>query len=285
MVSSRTVTIGGDITVPVVGQGTWGMGEDADAAPAEMRALRAGLDFGLTLIDTAEMYGEGGAEHVVGEAVAGRRDDAVIVSKVYPHNAGRGSARRSCENSLRRLGTDYLDLYLLHWRGNVPLAETVEVMEDLLAEGKIRHWGVSNLDAEDMEELWSLPGGARCAANQILYHAASRGVEFRLLPWCRDHDVPVMAYSPIAQAGRLRGDLLGSTVINEIAEGRGVTAAQVALAWVIRDSNILAIPKAVQPEHVHENAATLDVRLSDAEIAAIDDAFPPPSMDEPLDIV
>ncbi|WP_236541599.1 aldo/keto reductase [Spiractinospora alimapuensis] len=285
MASGRTITIGGDITVPVVGQGTWRMGEDADDVPAEVRALRAGLDLGLTLIDTAEMYGEGGAERVVGEAVAGRRDDAVIVSKVYPHNAGQRSARRSCENSLRRLGTDHLDLYLLHWRGNIPLAETVEVMEDLLAEGKIRNWGVSNLDVDDMDELWSLPDGTRCATDQVLYHAASRGAELRLLPWCRAHDVPVMAYSPIAQAGRLRGDLLASPVINEIASGRGLTPAQVALAWVIRDSGVLAIPKAVQPEHVQQNAATLDVRLSDAEIAAIDDAFPPPNPDEPLDIV
>jgi len=282
---TRTITFGGEITVPAIGQGTWYMGEDPGAFDAEVRALRTGVDLGMTLIDTAEMYGEGGAERVVGEAVAGRRDEVVIVSKVYPHNAGLGSAKAACERSLDRLGTDYIDVYLLHWRGGVPLAETVQALQGLVDEGKIRRWGVSNLDTDDMAELWSLPGGSECVTDQVLYHAASRGADYDLLPWCRERGLPVMAYCPLAQAGRLRGDLLRSPALTGIAADRGITPAQVALAWAIRDGNVAAIPKAVQEAHVRENAAALEVGLTPAELAAIDEAFPPPRRREPLDIV
>ncbi|PSK90467.1 diketogulonate reductase-like aldo/keto reductase [Murinocardiopsis flavida] len=284
MDDSRTIGFGAGITVPVIGQGTWRMGEDPAGRDAEVRALRTGLDLGMTLIDTAEMYGEGGAERIVGAAIAGRRDDAVVVSKVYPHNAGARSAPAACERSLDRLGTDYIDLYLLHWRGSVPLAETVEAMRGLVAAGKIRAWGVSNFDAADMAELWRLPGGTECATDQVLYHAGSRGVDRGLLPWCRDHGVPAMAYCPLAQGGRLRRGLLGNPVLAGIAEQRGITPAQAALAWVIRDGDVLAIPKAVGAAHVRENADAAAIVLTPAELAAIDAEFPAPSHEEPLDI-
>lgn len=281
----RTIDFGDGITVPAIGQGTWYMGEDPAARDAEVRALRTGLDLGMTLIDTAEMYGDGGAERVVGEALAGRRDDAVVVSKVYPHNAGAQSAPAACERSLARLGTDYIDIYLLHWRGPVPLAETVAAMRRLVDSGRIRAWGVSNFDAADMAELWEVPGGSECVTDQVLYHAGSRGVDYDLLPWCRGSGVPAMAYCPLAQGGRLRSGLLGHPVLTGIADDRGVTPAQVALAWVIRDGDVLAIPKAVGAAHVRENAAAAETVLTAAELAAIDAVFPAPRRKEPLDIV
>ncbi|RNL82103.1 aldo/keto reductase [Halostreptopolyspora alba] len=280
-----TLRLGSGIAVPTIGQGTWHMGETPAERANEVRALRLGLDLGMTVIDTAEMYGDGEAETVVGEAVAGRREEAVIVSKVFPHNAGREGARAACERSLRRLGTDYLDVYLLHWRGAVPLAETVRVLAELRSEGKIREWGVSNLDTADMRELWDVPGAGDCVTDQVLYHLGSRGIEYDLLPWCRERGVPVMAYCPLAQGGRLRRDLLEHPVVREVAAGRDVTPAQVALAWTVRQGDVLAVPKATQRSHVRENAATMGLGLTPDELAALDTAFPPPRRAEPLDIM
>ena len=273
----RTLQLPGGEPVPVLGQGTWGMGEDARRRSVEAAALRHGLDLGLTLIDTAEMYGEGGAEEVVGEAVRGRRDGVFLVSKVYPHNASARGTIAACERSLKRLGTDRIDLYLLHWRGAYPLAETVAAFERLQRDGKIRHWGVSNLDADEMEELAAEPGGAACAANQVLYNPQRRGIEWDLLPWCREHGVPVMAYSPIEQGRLPTGGALG-----EIARAHGCSAFQVALAWVLAQPGVLAIPKAARPEHVEANARAAELSLSPAELALIDRSFPPPTKKRPL---
>ncbi|MDS1271360.1 aldo/keto reductase [Lipingzhangella sp. LS1_29] len=281
----RMVDLAGDVSAPAVGQGTWFMGEDHSQRAAEVRALQMGLDLGMTLIDTAEMYGEGGAEEVVGSAIAGRRDEVTLVSKVYPHNAGNPAAKRSCERSLQRLGTDYLDVYLLHWRGSVPLEETVEVLEELRHSGKIRRWGVSNLDVDEMRELWSVPGGVGCVTNQVLYHLGSRGIEYDLLPWCREHGVPVMAYAPLGHGGAAKRQVLENPTLVEIASGHGVSPAQVALAWTIRERDVLAIPKAVSEQHVRDNAAALRLRLTEAELAQLDAAFPPPQRRQPLDII
>jgi diketogulonate reductase-like aldo/keto reductase len=257
--------------VPAIGQGTWHMGERAAAAKAEAAALRAGLDLGLTLIDTAEMYAEGGAERVVAQAIAGRRDEVFLVSKVYPHNASRKGCVAACERSLARLGTDRIDLYLLHWRGAVPLAETIAGMEALLAAGKIRSWGVSNFDVGDMEELWRAGGGA-CATNQVLYNPEHRGIEFELMPWQAARHVPVMAYTPLGQAGRL----LRAKALAVVAARHGATPAQVALAWSIRSNNVIAIPKASSVEHVAANARAAALLLDEQDVAAIDAGFPPP---------
>ena len=273
----RTLQLPGGEPVPVLGQGTWGMGEDARRRSVEAAALRHGLDLGLTLIDTAEMYGEGGAEEVAGEAVRGRRDGVFLVSKVYPHNASARGTIAACERSLKRLGTDRIDLYLLHWRGAYPLAETVAAFERLQRDGKIRHWGVSNLDADEMAELAAEPGGAACAANQVLYNPQRRGIEWDLLPWCREHGVPVMAYSPIEQGRLPTGGALG-----EIARAHGCSAFQVALAWVLAQPGVLAIPKAARPEHVEANARAAELSLSTAELALIDRSFPPPTKKRPL---
>jgi diketogulonate reductase-like aldo/keto reductase len=263
------------LSVAAIGQGTWHMGERSARKEAEVAALRLGLDLGLDLIDTAEMYGEGGAEQVVGEAIAGRRDQVVLVSKVYPHNATRQGTIAACERSLRRLGTDRLDLYLLHWRGGVPLAETVAAMERLVETGKIRHYGVSNFDAADMDE-WVAAGG-RAATNQVLYNLGRRGAEWDLVPWCRDHGASVMAYSPVEQ-----GDLACHKLLVVLAAELGVSAATLALAWTLRLGNVTAIPKAVQPVHIRENRAALDLVLQPALLAALDRAFPAPKGPEPL---
>jgi len=257
--------------IPALGQGTWHMGEDRHARGREADALRLGLDLGLTLIDTAEMYAEGGAEEVVAEAIRGRRDDAFLVSKVYPHNASRRGAVAACERSLKRLGVETIDLYLLHWRGAVPLAETVEAFEALRAAGKIRHWGVSNCDVDDLEELG--PALADCATDQVLYSLEHRGVEFDLLPFCAARRMPVMAYSPIGQGGKL----LRHRALQDVATRRGATPAQVALAWTLRDPNIVSIPKASDPTHVRQNAAAREIVLSAEDLAALDAAFAPPS--------
>jgi diketogulonate reductase-like aldo/keto reductase len=273
----RTLALPGGEPVPVLGQGTWGMGERHAARAAEVRALRQGLDLGLTLIDTAEMYGEGGAEEVVGEAISGRRDTVFLVSKVYPHNASAKGTLAACERSLKRLGTDRLDLYLLHWRGSYPLAETVAAFERLQRDGKIRHWGVSNLDADEMNELAAVPGGGACGTDQVLYNLQRRGIEWDLLPWCRERSMPVMAYSPIEQ-GRVRtGGVLAS-----LARAHGCTPFQVALAWVLGRPGVLAIPKAAKPEHVDANAGALGIALSAEDLAAIDWEFPPPRRKQPL---
>jgi diketogulonate reductase-like aldo/keto reductase len=267
----RFLSLPDGATVPALGLGTWGMGERGSRGPEIVAALRLGLDLGLSLIDTAEMYGDGGAEEVVGEAIKGRRDAVFLVSKVYPQNAGGKKLVAACDKSLKRLGTDRLDLYLLHWRGDVPLAETVAGFEALRAAGKIRRWGVSNLDADDMAELWSVPDGRACAANQVLYNLSRRAIENNLVPWCREHGVPVMAYSPIEQ-----GRILNEPALTDIATARGVSAAQVALAWLIRQEGVFAIPKAADPDHVRDNAAALDLDLSTDELAALDEAFPRP---------
>lgn len=270
-------------SLPAIGQGTWYMGEDRSRRRDEVSALRAGLDLGLRLIDTAEMYADGAAEEVVGEAITGRRDNAFLVSKVYPWNAGGQKAITACEASLRRLKTDYLDLYLLHWSGNFSFAETIDAMEALIAQGKIRRWGVSNLDYDDMQALWQVPGGRECATNQVLYHLASRGIEYDLLPWCQQQ-MPVMAYSPLAQAGRLRGDLLSNSVVNDIARAHNVSAAQVLLAWVIRQSGVIAIPKAASVAHVEQNAAALEITLSVDELKQLDKVYPAPKGKTALDM-
>lgn len=283
--TDKTVRFRGDVVLPAIGQGTWYMGESAGQRRTEVAALRAGLDLGLKLVDTAEMYADGGAEEVVGEALQGLRDKAFLVSKVYPWNAGGKKAIAACEASLRRLKTDYLDLYLLHWRGGFSLAETVEVMETLVDQGKIRRWGVSNLDYDDMQELMQVAGGDVCATNQVLYHLASRGIEYSLLPWCQQQQMPVMAYCPLAQAGRLRSGLLNNDVVNKIAYAHHASAAQILLAWVISHQGVMAIPKASSIKHVEENAAALTITLSAQELASLDSAFPAPNRKTPLDVV
>jgi diketogulonate reductase-like aldo/keto reductase len=258
--------------VPALGQGTWHMGENRARAAAEAAALREGIERGLTLIDTAEMYGEGGAERVVAQAIAGQRERVFLVSKVYPHNASTAGVPKACAASLKRLGTDRIDLYLLHWRGGHPLAETVAAFERLREAGDIRAWGVSNFDTDDMEELARLPAGGACAANQVLYHPDSRGIEFDLMPWCRARRIPVMAYSPLGQAGRL----LRSAALAAVAARHGASPAQVAIAWSLRDGNTISIPKASTPEHVRQNAAAAEIALTAEDLAEIDAAHPPP---------
>ncbi|HEJ0281331.1 TPA: aldo/keto reductase [Citrobacter freundii] len=281
--TAKQVTFTDQVSLPAIGQGTWYMGEDPSRRRDEVSALQAGLDLGLRLIDTAEMYADGAAEEVVGEALMGRRGSAFLVSKVYPWNAGGQKAIAACEASLRRLKTDYLDLYLLHWMGDFSFAETVDAMETLIAQGKIRRWGVSNLDYDDMQALWQVPGGRECATNQVLYHLASRGIEYDLLPWCQQQ-MPVMAYSPLAQAGRLRGDLLSNSVVNDIARVHNVSAAQILLAWVIRQSGVIAIPKAASVAHVEQNAAALEITLSVDELKQLDKAYPAPKGKTALDM-
>lgn len=256
--------------IPALGQGTWHMGEKAGARAAEAAALRLGLDLGMTLIDTAEMYAEGGAEEVVGEAIAGRREAVFLVSKVYPHNASRRGAVAACERSLKRMKVETIDLYLLHWRGSVPLAETVEAFEALRAAGKIRHWGVSNCDVDDLEELGAAL--ADCATDQVLYSLEHRGVEFDLLPFCAEKRMPVMAYSPVGQGGRM----LRHAALGEVARRHGATPAQVAIAWTLRGGNVVSIPKAADPAHVRLNAAAREVVLTAEDRATLDAGFAPP---------
>lgn len=272
----RTLELAG-VRVPVIGQGTWRMGENPSQRRAEVAALREGIERGLRLIDSAEMYGEGGAEEVVGEAIAGRRDQVFLVSKVYPHNASRAGVAAACERSLKRLGTDHLDLYLLHWRGQYPLAETVEAFERLREEGKIGRWGVSNFDLDDLEEL----GQPGCATNQVLYNPQERGVEFDLLPWQQRQGIPLMAYCPLGQGGAL----LANRALRQVAAGHGVSAAQVALAWALRQPGVLVIPKAGDPRHLAENAAAAELQLSEADLQVIDSAYPAPRHKQRLQMV
>ncbi|MDX7952235.1 aldo/keto reductase [Lichenihabitans sp. Uapishka_5] len=258
-------------SVPTLGQGTWRIGEAASRKAAEAEALRRGIADGLTLIDTAEMYGDGATERFLGEALEGLRDDVVLVSKVYPQNAGGSALERACDNSLKRLKTDRIDLYLLHWRGHVPLADTVDGMRRLQRAGKILHWGVSNFDRDDMEELQEAEGEARdCACNQVLYNLTRRGPEWDLLPWMRARGMPLMAYSPLEQ-GRL-----SHPGLEAIAARHGVTANQIALAWVLAQPDVIAIPKAGTVAHVAENVAAAAILLSDDDRAALDRLFPPP---------
>jgi diketogulonate reductase-like aldo/keto reductase len=263
-------------SVPALGQGTWHMGERGADRRREAEALRLGLDLGLTLIDTAEMYAEGGAEEVVAEAIAGRRHEVFLVSKVYPQNAGGRKLEAALDRSLKRLRTEHLDLYLLHWRGSVPLADTVAAMERVKGLGKIRRWGVSNLDVDDLEELG--PALAGCATNQVLYNLEHRGPEFDLLPFCHRRRLPVMAYSPVGQGGAL----LRHPALRAVATRLGVTPAQVAIAWTLREPGIISIPKASDPAHVRLNAAAAAVTLAREDLAALDAAFPPPKRKRPL---
>ncbi len=267
--------------VPAIGQGTWKTGE-GDRPPAEEeRALRLGIERGLTLIDTAEMYGDGRSEELVGRAIAGVRDQVFLVTKVYPQNATRTGVPRACERSLRRLGVETIDLYLLHWRGGTPLAETVIAFEALRDQGKIRAWGVSNFDVDDMEEVAALAQGDACAADQVLYNPDARGIEFDLLPWCAQRRVPIMAYSPVGQAGRL----LRSRALAEVGRRHGATPAQVAIAWSIRHAGVISIPKSGDPTHVQENARAADLVLTPEDLAAIDAAHPPPKRKRPLEML
>lgn len=257
--------------IPKLGQGTWEMGERPARRADEIAALREGIALGMTLIDTAEMYGEGATETLLAEALHGLRDEVFLVSKVYPHNASRRGVQAACEASLKRLKTDRIDLYLLHWRGTVPLEETVAGFEALREAGKIRHWGVSNFDTDDMEELFSVPGGDACATNQILYNVARRGPEFDLLPWLAERRLPAMAYSPVDHAR-----LPKRSALDDIAHARGVSVFQVALAWVLRQPGVFAIPKAARLEHVRDNRRALDLNLTAEECAALDAYFRPP---------
>jgi diketogulonate reductase-like aldo/keto reductase len=269
--------------MPVLGQGTWRMGEDVLRRRQEVGALRLGLDLGMNLIDTAEMYGEGGAEEVVGEAIAGRREEVFVVSKVYPHNATRLGAVEACARALRRLKTDYIDLYLLHWRGDVPLVETLEAFRQLKDEGRIIDYGVSNFDVSDMEEAIALPGGGEIASNQVLYNLAHRGIEWDLISWSRERRIPIMAYSPVGHKTVEQKRMLGQAGIDAVASRHGVTTAQVALAWLLRQPEIVAIPKAVKPEHLRENRAAHDLELTDRDLEELDQAFPPPGRKIPLE--
>jgi diketogulonate reductase-like aldo/keto reductase len=275
----KTVEISGR-SVPVLGQGTWNIGDSAATRAAEIATLRRGIECGMTLIDTAEMYGSGRSEMLIGEAIAGLRDQVYLVSKVLPSNASIDGTIRACEASLKRLQVETIDLYLLHWRGRYPLRDTVEAFQRLLDQGKIRAWGVSNFDVDDMEELFDIPAAASCAVNQVLYNPGHRGIEYDLLPWCLQHHVTVMAYSPVGQGGRL----LNAPAIRGIARKHGVSTAQVALAWCLRRP-LLAIPKASSIRHVEENAAAADLELDAEDLAGIDRAFPAPKRKQPLDML
>jgi diketogulonate reductase-like aldo/keto reductase len=272
--------------VPVLGQGTWYLGEGRRPRAEEIAALRLGIDLGMFLIDTAEMYGAGAAEELVGEAIAGRRDEVFLVSKVLPSHATAVGTVAACDRSLERLRTDQIDLYLLHWRGPIALAETLAGFEALIRAGKIRYWGVSNFDVPDLEELWStkggrsIKGGREMATDQVLYNLMRRGIEWDLMPWCRERDIPIMAYSPIEQ-----GRLLDHPALHEVAARHGATPAQLALAWVLQHADVIAIPRSGRPEHVEENRAALDLRLTADDMAALDRAFPPPTGKRPLEMI
>jgi diketogulonate reductase-like aldo/keto reductase len=275
-----TVALPSGEAVPQLGQGTWHMGESARKREAEIAALRLGLDLGLTLIDTAEMYSDGVAEGIVAEAIHGRRDECFIVTKVLPENSTRAGTIAACERSLKRLKTDRIDLYLLHWRGRPKLEETLSAFEALIAAGTIRYWGVSNFDVEDMAELLALPGGTQCATNQVLYNLRRRGIEAGLLPWCRDRGIPIMAYSPIEQ-----GRLLHDRMLTAVAIRHRATPAQIALAWALRQRDMMVIPKASSEAHVRENRAALDIKLTEQDLGELNRAFPPPKGPRPLELL
>jgi diketogulonate reductase-like aldo/keto reductase len=276
----RTIPLPSGEPIPVLGMGTWHMAEDPELRDAEIAALRTGLDLGLTLIDTAEMYADGAAEELVGVTIGGRRDEVFLVDKVLPSHATRHGTAEACRAGLRRLRTDRIDLYLLHWRGGVPLEETLAGFEDLVKAGDIRYWGVSNFDIDDLEELVAVPGGEAAGVDQVLYNLMRRGPEYDLLPWCEARGLPVMAYSPVEQ-----GLLLGHPAVRGVADRHGITAAQVALAWVLRLPLLNAIPKAGTPEHVHEDAAAVALRLTPADLAELDGAFPPPTRKQRLEVL
>jgi diketogulonate reductase-like aldo/keto reductase len=276
--ATHTTTLPSGEMIPVLGQGTWHMAEDPRRRADEIAALRLGIDLGMTLIDTAEMYADGGAEELVGQAIEGRREEVFLVSKVLPHHATRRGTIEACDRSLMRLDVETIDLYLLHWRGTIPLEETLDAFDALIGAGKISYWGVSNFDVADLEELVDLTGGEQVATDQVLYNLNRRGIEFDLLPWCRRSGLPVMAYSPIEQGRLLRHPGLLAVA----ARHPGVTPAQVALAWVLRQDGVCAIPRAGKPAHVRENRAALDIRLTSQDLADLDRAFPPPTHKQPL---
>lgn len=273
-------------TIPILGQGTWQMGENIVEKEKEIRALQYGISKGMTLIDTAEMYGSGGAELIVGQVVKKiDRKKLYLVSKVYPHNAGRDKIYQACEASLERLGTKYLDLYLLHWRGSVALEETVACMEDLVKQGKIRRWGVSNFDLDDIKELWQVKNGKNCVVNQVLYHLGSRGIEYDLLAWMEENNMATMAYCPLAQAGTLRKGLLNSKAVNLVGEKHKISPGQVLLAFILERKNMIVIPKASSKNHIKENSQVLDIKLDQEDMKLLNKEYPPPSYKMPLDIV
>ncbi|WP_445502926.1 aldo/keto reductase [Microvirga sp. G4-2] len=277
---SRYVTLPTGEVVPALGQGTWQMADMCGKRAQEFEALRLGVELGMTLIDTAEMYGEGAAEELIAEALGSERDRLFLVSKVYPHNASRRGVIEACKRSLKRLKTDHLDLYLLHWRGSVPLEETVAGFEELRRSGIIRHWGVSNFDTDDMEELFEIEGGANCATNQVLYNVTRRGPEYDLLPWMTERRMPLMAYSPIEQ-----GRLPKAGILQTIGRHHGASPYQIALAWLLQKPGIIAIPKASSPAHVRDNQRALEIRLSPEELNAIDAEFPAPKRKRPLEMI
>jgi diketogulonate reductase-like aldo/keto reductase len=276
----KIVTLPSGEKIPALGQGTWHMADKRETRAEEISTLQLGLDLGLKLIDTAEMYGEGKAEELIGEAIAGRRDQSFLVSKVYPHNASRKGAIAACERSLTRMRTDRIDLYLLHWRGSIPFSETIEGFMALQKAGKIRYYGVSNLDLDDMRELSSLPGGEAVATNQLLYNLTRRGIEWDLLPWLREKRIPVMAYSPIEQSRLLRNPKLA-----DFTKRHGMTPAQAALAWSMAKGGIIAIPKTGRRERMKENLRALDLELSADQLAELDRLFPPPKGPNPLEML
>ena len=276
----KTVTLPSDKRVPAFGLGTWHLGDNRATRMEEIATLRLGLDLGVTLIDTAEMYGEGRSEELVAEAIEGRRDEIFLVSKVFPHNASRKGAVAACERSLARLRTDRIDLYLLHWRGNVPLAETIEAFVALQKAGKIHHFGVSNFDLADMQELWSVPDGPAVATNQLLYNLSRRGIEWDLLPGLRERRIPVMAYSPIEQA-----QLTSNPELVDFARRHGMTPAQAGLAWLLAHDDVIVIPKTGRRDRLKENIRALDQRLTQTQLAELDRLFPPPTGPRPLEML
>ncbi|MBE9043400.1 aldo/keto reductase [Pleurocapsales cyanobacterium LEGE 10410] len=268
----KTIKLISGREIPILGQGTWRMGERASQKQAEIDALKLGIDLGMTLIDTAEMYGEGDAEKIVAEAISGRRDELYLVSKFYPYNASYDGVIAACDRSLSRLKTDYLDLYLLHWRGSVPLSETLEGLQHLKQAGKILDYGVSNFDTDDMKEAESLPGGKEIVTNQVLYNLLRRGIEWDLLPWCKQRNIPIMAYSPVEQRA-----FVNDSKLEDLAAKYNATSTQIALSWLLHQDNVISIPKATNPDHVRENRAALDIKLSAEDLERIDRVFKPPS--------
>jgi diketogulonate reductase-like aldo/keto reductase len=267
----KTLQLRSGREIPILGQGTWRMGEKASQKQAEIDALKLGLDLGLSVIDTAEMYGDGGAEKIVAEAIATRRSEVYLVSKFYPHNASYKELIAACNRSLSRLKTDYLDLYLLHWRGSVPLSETLLGLQHLKQTGKILDYGVSNFDTDDLQEAESLPGGKEIVANQVLYNLLRRGIEWDLLPWCKQRQLAIMAYSPVEQRA-----FVNDSKLKDIATQHNATPTQIALSWLLHQDNVLSIPKATNPDHVKENCAALDIQLTEQELRKLDLTFKPP---------
>ena len=268
----KTIRLQARKEIPILGQGTWRMGEKASQKQMEIDALKLGIDLGMTLIDTAEMYGEGGAEKIVAEAISGRREEVYLVSKFYPHNASYDNLMAACDRSLSRLKSDYLDLYLLHWRGSVPLSETLYGLQHLKQAGKILDYGVSNFDTDDLKEAESLPGGKEIVTNQVLYNLMNRGIEWDLLPWCKKRSIPIMAYSPVEQRA-----FVNDSKLNNIAAQHNATSTQIALSWLLHQDNVISIPKATNRDHVQENRAALDLKLTEEDLQQLDRAYKPPS--------